>query len=170
VDLTPRTSRDAAGSGSASPAKPKRRLAPWLFLGFVVIAGGVVMTQFLTSAIDYYCNVDEIGVKEQCSGDRRVRIQGRVEQDSLVRGGNGGIESFTIAFNGKEMPVDYRNGAALPDLFQECIPVVVAGKLTNGAFEGSTVDVKHSNEYVAENGERIETAESAACELELAAG
>ena len=30
----------------------------------VIVFGGVVVTKFLSSAIDYYCNVDEIGVKD----------------------------------------------------------------------------------------------------------
>ena len=75
MDLTPRTSGDAA-----SPAKKKRKWAPIAFIVVALVAGGVVVTQFLTTAIDYYCNVDEIGSREGCTDDRRVRVQGIVEQ------------------------------------------------------------------------------------------
>ena len=51
----------------------------------VLIAGGVVVTKFLTSAIDFYCNVDEVGHKSGCEdrppvahpGDCRRRIRRR---------------------------------------------------------------------------------------------
>ena len=68
-----------------------------------------------------------------------------------------------VSFNGAEVPVDYSSGQSLPDLFQECIPVVVAGRLRDGSFEGTSVEVKHSNEYEEDNADRIDQAESAAC-------
>jgi cytochrome c-type biogenesis protein CcmE len=49
-------------------------------------------------------------------------------------------------------------------IFQECVPVVVHGRLNEqGLFNGDRVEVKHSNEYEAENSERLEDATSAAC-------
>ena len=32
-----------------------------------------MVTKFLSSAIDYYCNVDDLGVKDGCEADRRLR-------------------------------------------------------------------------------------------------
>jgi cytochrome c-type biogenesis protein CcmE len=129
----------------------------------VLVGGGIVVGKFLTSAIDYYCNADEVGVKGNCSGDRRMRVQGKVEEGSMVEAADGSVSHFVISFNGAELPVDYANGQSLPDLFQECIPVVVAGRLHGGKFEGTNVEVKHSNEYVQKNTARINQAESAAC-------
>ena len=43
-----------------------------------LVAGGVIVTQFLRSAVDYYCNVDEIGVRDGCEAGRRLRVQGTV--------------------------------------------------------------------------------------------
>ena len=51
----------------------------------VLVAGGVVVTKFLTSAIDFYCNVDEIGSKDGCEAGRRLRIQGTVEEGTVVK-------------------------------------------------------------------------------------
>jgi cytochrome c-type biogenesis protein CcmE len=49
-------------------------------------------------------------------------------------------------------------------IFQECVPVVVHGRLdAQGSFDGDRVEVKHSNEYEAANSERLDDAESAAC-------
>ena len=56
-----------------------------LIVAVALVAGGVVVTKFLTSAIDYYCNVDEIGVRQGCDGDRRIRVQSIVRQDSLEK-------------------------------------------------------------------------------------
>lgn len=160
MDLTPRTTTDVA---NPPPQRPKRRWAPIVVLALVLVVGGVVVTKFLTSAIDYYCNADEVGVKDKCSGDRRLRVQGTVEQGSLVESSDGTIQSFVIAFNGSRVPVDYGSGESLPDLFQECIPVVVAGRLSEGQFEGTSVEVKHSNEYEEQNPGRVDDGVSPAC-------
>ncbi|MEZ5216037.1 MAG: cytochrome c maturation protein CcmE [Ilumatobacteraceae bacterium] len=151
MDLSPRT---AAPDESTRPAK-KRNWGAILFLIAVLAGGGVVVGKFLTSAIDYYCNADEIGVKSSCSGERRVRVQGRVDQGSIVTGANGAIESFAVTFNDVTVPIDYRNGTSVPDLFQACIPVVVEGSLSGGRIEGTNIEVKHSNEYEAANPDRL---------------
>ena len=51
MDLTPRTSADNA------PLAPRKRKSTWTaiaVLAVIVVAGGVIVSQFLTSAIDYY--------------------------------------------------------------------------------------------------------------------
>ena len=47
-------------------------------------------------------------------------------------------------------------------IFEECQPVVVHGELVGGTFEGDRVEVKHSNEYVAENADRLDQDQAAA--------
>jgi len=54
-------------------------------------------------------------------------------------------------------------------IFQECIPVVVAGRVVAASdspsglrFEGDEVLVKHDEQYDEENADRIEQADSAA--------
>ena len=81
LDLTPRTNVD----GTAVASRRKRNWLPILVLALVVVAGGVIVTQFLTSAVDYYCNVDEINVRDGCDDDRRIRLQGTVDEGSVVR-------------------------------------------------------------------------------------
>ncbi len=160
MDLKPRELAEAKAG-----ARRKRRWGPLLLLAGVLVAGGIVVTKFLTSAIDYYCNADEIGVKASCSGERRLRVQGIVDQHSIVEAPNGGVASFTITFNDRSVPVDYAGGAALPDLFQACIPVVVEGRLRDGELIGTNVEVKHTSNYEADNPGRVTGAEeeSAAC-------
>ncbi len=149
---------------TAAPSPVRRRGKRWpaiLVLVLVFAGGGIVVTKFLTSAIDYYCNVDEIAVKSGCEAGRRLRIQGVVQEGSLHQ--TGGVTTFLIAYNGVTVPVRYEGDPG--GIFQECVPVVVHGQMTDGTFNGDLVEVKHSNEYEAENKDRINAAnaESAAC-------
>ena len=147
-----------------APTPARRRGNRWpaiVVLVLVFVGGGIVVTKFLTSAIDYYCNVDEIGVKSGCEAGRRLRIQGVVEEGSLHQ--TGGVTTFLIGYHGVTVPVRYEGDPG--GIFQECVPVVVHGQMTDGTFNGDLVEVKHSNEYEAENKDRINAAnvESAAC-------
>ncbi len=146
MDLTPRPAPEGATT------KRRRRWLPSLVLVFVLGAGAVVVTQFLTSAIDYYCNVDEVGVKDGCDPGRRLRIQGVVDEGSVQN--DGVVTSFTVSFNGAQMPVRYDGEPG--GIFKECIPVVVHGVVESGVFLGDRIEVKHSNEYVADNPDRVD--------------
>jgi len=160
MDLSPR---------EVVPTAARGKKKPWFAYGvlaLVLVAGGVFVTKFLTSAIDYYCNVDEIGVKDGCDVDRNIRVQGVVEKDSVDVTGQS--VSFEITFNGASMPVVV--GSKPTGIFQECIPVVVRGRVIQDAsgartFEGDEVIVKHDNEYDAENKDRVDKSsdEAAAC-------
>src|SRR6266540_622271 len=95
MDLSPRLQ---------PPVPARRRKRPWpamFVLALVLVAGGIVVTKFLTSAIDYYCNVDEIGVKTGCEPGRSLRVQGTVEKGTIVQ--QGGETAFRIAFHGKAL-------------------------------------------------------------------
>lgn len=161
MDLSPRE--------GSEPTRPVRRGKRWpalAVLGLVVVGGGVVVTKFLTSSIDYYCNVDELGVKAGCEVGRRLRVQGNVDEGTVVQ--TGGVTTFLMSFNGVELPVRYEGEPG--GIFQECVPVVVHGRLNEEVaadgtvsreFDGDRVEVKHDNEYEAENAERLDQAESA---------
>jgi len=126
-------------------------------------AGGVVVTKFLTSAIDYYCNVDEVGSRPGCEGDRRLRVQGIVEEGSVQQQDGG--TSFVMVFNLEKIKVVYAGDPG--GVFQECIPVVAHGRVIDGTFESDRIEVKHSNSYVEKNKTRLDTAneEAAACSV-----
>jgi cytochrome c-type biogenesis protein CcmE len=153
LDLSPREVEPAA-------PRPRRRWLPMVVLGLVLIAGAVIVRQFLTSAVDYYCNVDEIGVRDGCSDDRRIRLQGTVDEGSVSE--DAGATVFTISFNGATMPVRYDGQPG--GIFKECIPVVVHGEIDDGTLLGDRVEVKHSEEYVSVNDDRVAEAEAAGCE------
>jgi cytochrome c-type biogenesis protein CcmE len=131
-----------------------------IVLAGVLVAGGVIVTQFLRSAVDYYCNVDEVGVRSGCDVDRRLRIQGVVERGTVVAAG--GDTDFVVAFNGVRIPVHYDGEPG--GIFKECIPVVVHGRLDEATdtFLGDRVEVKHSDEYVSVNDDRLTEADDLA--------
>lgn len=155
-DLTPRPTE--------TPRRSKRRVLPMVVLTLAVVAGGVVITQALSTAVDYYCNVDEVGVRSGCDIGRRLRIQGTVGEGSVVV--TTGATLFDIEFNGSSLQVEYAGEPG--GIFKECLPVVVHGVFNepSGMFLGDRVEVKHSEDYVAVNDDRLQEAEaeSAACE------
>ena len=154
MDLSPRTTVETPPAGSAA----RRRWVPLVVLALVVVAGGVIVTQFLRSAVDYYCHVDEIGERNGCEEGRRLRVQGTVDAGTVNTAD--GVTEFAISFGGVTLPVRYEGQPG--GIFEECQPVVVHGELVDGRFEGDRVEVKHSNEYEAENAERLDDAADAA--------
>jgi cytochrome c-type biogenesis protein CcmE len=161
VDLSPRETVDpkiAVRRGKRWPA--------FAVLALVLVGGGVVVTKFLTSAIDYYCNVDELGVKNGCEAGRRLRVQGNVDAGTVSE--VNGVTTFMISFNGVELPVRYEGEPG--GIFQECVPVVVHGQLDENVaadgtvtrqFDGDHLEVKHDNAYAAKNADRLNQAEAA---------
>jgi len=151
MDLTP---RGDAGGAVVAPKKRRNRGAVML-LAVVLIAGGVIVTQFLNSAVDYFCNVDEVGVRDGCETDRRIRLQGTVDPGSVDKR-VAGITEFTMTFGSATIPVRYDG---IPGgIFEECIPVVVHDEIRDGEMYGDEVEVKHSNEYEAENDANLDEA------------
>ena len=152
IDLSPRSAPDVSS----------RKRRPWGAIAVLVVvvgAGFVVITKFLTSAVDYYCNVDEIGQKDGCDAGRRLRVQGVVDAGSVVDDGT--VTVFDVSFNGETIPVRYDGDPG--GIFKECIPVVVHGVLKDGTFLGDRIEVKHSNEYEAENPDRVNESEDGEC-------
>ena len=86
-------------------------------------------------------------------------MQGTVEQNSLKKTDN--KTSFVMTFNNKSITVAYAGDPG--GVFQECISVVAHGRMVNEVFESNRIEVKHSNEYVEKNSERLEKSGSAAC-------
>lgn len=150
MELTPRPDQ---------PASSRRRLLPAIIAGLAVVVGIGIVAIFLTSSIDYYCNVDEIGVREGCDDTRRVRVQGTVDEGSLEQ--RMSTTTFVMSFNGVSLPVEYDGEPG--GIFQECIPVVAHGRVVDGVLQATRIEVKHSNEYEAQNKERITEAETSAC-------
>jgi cytochrome c-type biogenesis protein CcmE len=154
MELTPRTAPDATAS---RPRRPRR--SPWAYgtLLAVLLGLGVVVYQGLTSASLYFYNADEAVAQQAELGDKRFRLQGTVLGSSIEPTGQG--VDFTVAFDG--VRVDVHHDGDPPELFQPGIPVVLEGRWdpSGDFFASDTIRVKHSEQYEADNQDRLEDAE-----------
>jgi cytochrome c-type biogenesis protein CcmE len=145
VDLTPR----------AAPAVRRRRRAPsTVMLSVVLVAVAFLLFKFLTSATMYFCDADQVGVKSECSGDKRFRLRGAVVEGTVKNTADG--VDFDVVLNGKTIHV--RHTGSPPQLFREGIQVVVEGKLVADApatFASDQLLVKHGEEYRKKNPGRV---------------
>jgi cytochrome c-type biogenesis protein CcmE len=148
VDLSPRVATPR------SSRRPKGVLA-YMSVGLVVIAIGFVVVNSLSGATTFFYNVDQ-AVKERTEiGDRRVRLQGNVIEDSIVQKASG--VSFTLAYGGKTVKVEHTGD--VPDLFQPTVPIVSEGKFSGTTFRSDKILVKHDASYKEANGERLKEAD-----------
>jgi cytochrome c-type biogenesis protein CcmE len=151
VDLSPRTI--TAPSPPAPRRRPKRRAWPAaLVLGLVFAAGAIILFQGLSNASVYFCNANEVGHRPDCMPGKRFRVQGTVDAGSVQR-----IDAdtdFTVTFLGTTIPVHYAGEPG--GIFKEGLPVVVEGRMgTDGIFAGDRVLVKHTEDYKAQNPDRV---------------
>jgi cytochrome c-type biogenesis protein CcmE len=147
LNLTPRT------SGPRAPRKARkwRNIA---LLTAVTFAAGFLLFEFLTNSTEYYCNVDEVGVKSGCSGTARLRLQGTVVPGTVQD--SNGLLNFDLAFGGKTIEVRHQGDPQA--LFQPGIAVVVVGHLVDATtFESNQIMVKHSEKYEKEHPDRVST-------------
>ena len=153
MELTPRTAPEPTGV----PARHRRR--PWVYgvLAVVLVGLGVVVYQGLTSASLYFYNADEAVEQQADLAAKRFRLQGTVLGDSIEPTASG--VDFVVAYNGVEVAV--RHDGDPPELFQPGIPVVLEGRWAPSGdhFASDTIRVKHSEQYEADNGERLDDAE-----------
>ncbi|MEI2707145.1 MAG: cytochrome c maturation protein CcmE [Ilumatobacteraceae bacterium] len=158
MDLKPREIEPL----ETAPAQ-RRKWGAIVALVLVLAAGGIIVTKFLTDSLDYYCNVEEVGKKSGCEADRALRIQGFVKEGTKRI--SNGITTFTIVSTENHVdnyPVQY-DGVPSSEIFQDCVRVVVHGRLTNGVFLGDNVEVKHDNQYESADKAEQSTERSAAC-------
>lgn len=148
MELTPRP----------APATRRRR-SPWAYGALVVVllGLGLVVYQGLTSASLYFYNADEAVAQRYDLGDKRFRLQGTVLGDTIEPTDDG--VDFAVAFNGVQVEVHHDGDP--PELFQAGIPVVLEGRwaATGDVFASDTIRVKHSEQYEADNGDRLDDAE-----------
>lgn len=149
MELSPRTAPPEPSTGT-----DRWRRSAWAYVVLVAVLAGVAIVTYqgLTSASLYFYNADEAVEQRADLGDRRFRLQGAVQDD--VRDTAAGVE-FTVRFNNVEVSV--RHAGDPPELFQPGIPVVLEGRwdASGEAFDSDRILVKHSEEYQADNGERL---------------
>lgn len=86
-------------------------------------------------------------VEKGVAKDRRMRIGGLVEENSVKRAADGIVVTFRVTDLTHTVPVVYRG--ILPDLFGEGQGVVAEGKFgADGAFRADKVLAKHDENYM----------------------
>ena len=118
-----------------------------LALGMAALAGAtvLVLSAFNDNLVFFY-SPSELKAKP-VAADRRVRIGGLVEAQSLARGADGRSVSFRITDGASDVAVVYQG--LLPDLFREGQGAVAEGKLRpDGIFAASSVLAKHDEKYM----------------------
>jgi cytochrome c-type biogenesis protein CcmE len=124
----------------------KRRRLLWLIVGmaFLGSATALVLIAFEDSLVFFY-SPSEAMVKP-LSPERRFRLGGLVEPDSVKRLPDGITIDFRVTDGQSSIPVTY--SGILPDLFREGQGVVAEGNLTGGVFHAKTVLAKHDEKYM----------------------
>lgn len=163
TDLTPRAVPAARGG---------RRRTPWaaVALVLVVVALLAVVLNGLGDATLFFRNADEAVAQRDSLGERRFRIQGRVDGATITPTATG--VDFVITHAGVDVTVSHDGDP--PDLFQEDIPVVLEGRWARVGdaevaapadslptddgwyFASDRFFVKHEEVYVEENPERTD--------------
>ncbi len=143
LDLTP----------SSADERPRRRWRNWVILGVLVLAAGFVLFQALTSARVFFLNVDEAVAQRDELGTEVFRMQGTVIDEP--RTASDGALLFTVAFGGEEARIRHV-GDEPSNLFRLGQAVVAEGRWQGDEFQSSQVLVKHSEEYVEDNPDRVD--------------
>ena len=124
----------------------------WIVGAVVVVAIGFLVFQGLGSATTYFYRVDEALAKQDSLGERRIRLEGLVQAEPTS--GPDGTEFVVEGESGKTVEVVHQGDP--PELFQPGIPVVLEGHFDGaGHFSSDRIMVRHSEEYEAENPDRL---------------
>lgn len=144
----------------------KARHQRMIFIG-VVAAGMLVSAGFAYRAFNenllYYHSPTQV-LDGEAPVERRFRLGGLVEEDSVRRDPGSLTVHFVVTDVAHSIPVEYTG--VLPDLFQEGKGVVTHGRLdADGQFVADTVLAKHDENYMSpEVAESLEAGERRAAE------
>jgi cytochrome c-type biogenesis protein CcmE len=165
TDVDDGGSLDAGDGGAVDldlrprPATSPRRRRGWAIAVIVVILGALafIATKALSDASLFFYNADEAIAKHDELGDKRFRLQGTVESNTITDTSDG--VDFVVTFNGAEVKVHHRGDP--PELFKAGEPVVLEGRWdrTVDVFDSDRMLVKHDERYDANNPDRIKQAE-----------
>ena len=129
----------------------RRRL---VIAGVVVLAAlGFLVIRGLGNATLYFRTADEAVAQREQLGDRRFRIEGSVVGGTVQAAG----DATTFDIESKAVRVHVRHSGDPPELFKPGIPVVLEGRFEGDAFVSDRIMVKHTEDYIAKNPERVTT-------------
>jgi len=154
-----------ATEGTAPAPNPMRTSRPRLRLalvGLVVLgAVGFLLVKGLGSSLDYFKTVDQALATKAQLGTTTFRLEGTVVPGSVTRTVEGA--TFDVAQKGSSVQV--RNAGSPPDLFKDCMPVVVVGHFestSSSTFLSDQIMVKHTATYQAAHADRVRACDGTA--------
>ena len=125
--------------------KRRRLLALVVGLSLLGAATAMVLAAFNENLVFFY-GPSELMAKK-IGPDRRIRIGGLVEQQSLQRQAGGHGVGFRVTDGKTDIAVVF--DGVLPDLFREGQGVVAEGRLRpDGVFAATSVLAKHDEKYM----------------------
>ncbi|CCQ75360.1 cytochrome c maturation protein CcmE [Magnetospira sp. QH-2] len=124
--------------------KHKRLTFVLIGLAAIGVAVGLMLSAF-EDGIVYFYSPTQMTEKELPS-DRRLRLGGLVEEESVKRTDGSTEVAFKVTDLSYSIPVVY--DGILPDLFREGQGVVAEGYLINGQFKAEEVLAKHDENYM----------------------
>jgi len=105
-------------------------------------AGGISQTA------TYYKEIKELRAMGDQGYEKRLRVGGDIEANSIIREGN--AVRFTIVQNDMKLAVEYTGIEPLPDTFKDGSQALADGKLgTDGVFHATKVQAKCASKYEA---------------------
>ena len=94
----------------------------------------------------YYMTISEVAKLPKDSADKRIRVGGDVEANSIKRDGN--TVHFTLAQDNLKLNVVYMGTEPLPDTFKDGSQALADGKLgPDGVFHASKIQAKCASKY-----------------------
>jgi cytochrome c-type biogenesis protein CcmE len=122
----------------------------------LAVVTGLIVSQALGSATEYFYRVDEAVAQRSELGSRRFRMQGTVSGEPVRRAmGDRQEATFALAANGAKAKVEYAGGEP-PALFKPCEPVVIVGNWQGDVFKADQIIVKHTETYTEKHPERVD--------------
>ena len=144
LDLTPAPSE---------PTKTGRSWRNLIIMGVFAVAGTAILYQALTSARVFFLNVDEAVAQRAELGETVFRLQGTVVSEPGTE--DAGELLFTVSYGGEDAEIRHV-GDEPSSLFKLGEQVVMIGHWDGQVFESDQILVKHSEEYVEDNPNRVD--------------
>lgn len=114
-------------------------------VGWLAVAGS-------GEAKSYYKTISEVRQLGDDAANKRLRVAGDIEKDSIQR--RGSQVSFVLVSEGHKLNVTYTGSEPLPDTFRDGAQALADGKMgPDGAFHAAKIQAKCASKYEAKPGE-----------------
>ena len=127
--------------------KRKHKRLSFVVVGMALLTAAVILILFaLNDSVVFFYSPSDLA-EQDVPPDRRFRLGGLVEENSVVRAEDGVTTTFRVTDLSRTVAVSFRG--LLPDLFREGQGVVAEGQLdAKGVFVASDVLAKHDENYM----------------------